>query len=143
MLLFVTNKPQLPRGQLDGWLFTNPSEINLKANHDKSGWYAAGQTACYTAWIRNPVLSLFLFASCFWYIYHLSFHKMCNWFMKFRKGTNNQDKKIIFLQACTYLNSAGKVQVILCDTHNWWATKNLHFTNINCKQPLLDITNLS
>ena len=47
MLLFVTNKPQLPRGQLDGWLFTNPSEINLKANHDKSGWYAAGQTACY------------------------------------------------------------------------------------------------
>ena len=65
MLLFVTNKPQLPRGQLDGWLFTNPSEINLEANHDKSGWYAAGQTACYTAWIRNPVLSLFLFASCF------------------------------------------------------------------------------
>ena len=61
MLLFITNKPQLPRGKLDGWLFTNPSEINLKANHDKSGWYAAGQTA----WIRNSVLSLFLFASCF------------------------------------------------------------------------------
>ena len=139
MLLFITNKPQLPRGKLDGWLFTNPSEINLKANHDKSGWYAAGQTA----WIRNSVLSLFLFASCFWYIYHLSFHKMCNWFMKFRKGTNNQDKKIIFLQTCTYLNSAGKVHVILCDAHNWWATRNLHFTNINCKQPLLDITNLS
>ena len=139
MLLFVTNKPQLPRGQLDGWLFTNPSEINLKANHDKSGWYAAG----HTAWIRNSVLSLFLFASCFWYIYHLSFHKMCNWFMKFRKGTNNQDKKIIFLQTCTYLNSAGKVHVILCDAHNWWATRNLHFTNINCKQPLLDITDLS
>lgn len=139
MLLFITNKPQLPRGKLDGWLFTNPSEINLKANHDKSGWYAAGQTA----WIRNSVLSLFLFASCFWYIYHLSFHKMCNWFMKFRKGTNNQDKKIIFLQTCTYLNSAGKVHVILCDAHNWWATRNLHFTNINCKQPLLDITDLS
>ena len=139
MLLFITNKPQLPRGKLDGWLFTNPSEINLKANHDKSGWYAAGQTA----WIRNSVLSLFLFASCFWYIYHLSFHKMCNWFMKFRKGTNNQDKRIIFLQTCTYLNSAGKVHVILCDAHNWWATRNLHFTNINCKQPLLDITDLS
>ena len=38
--------------------------------------------------------------------------------MKFRKGTNNHDKKIIFLKACTYLNSAGKVQVILCDAHN-------------------------
>lgn len=96
-----------------------------------------------TAWIRNSVLSLFLFASCFWYINHLSFHKMCNWFMKFEKGTNNQDKKIIFLQTCTYLNSAGKVHVILCDAHNWWATRNLHFTNINCKQPVLDITDLS
>ena len=142
MLLFITNKPQLPRGKLDGWLFTNPSEINLKANHDKSGWYAAGQTACYYLDKKFSAL-FFFFASCFWCIYHLSFHKMCNWFMEFRKGTNNHDKKIIFLQACTYLNSAGKVQVILCDAHNWWATRNLHFTNINCKQPLLDITDLS
>ena len=142
MLLLVTNKPQLPRGQLDGWLFTNPSEINLKANHDKSGWYAAGQTACCCLDQKFSAL-FFLFPSCFWCIYHLSFHKMCNGFKKFRKGTKNRDKKIIFLQACTYLNSAGKVKVILCDAHNWWATKSLHFTNINCKQPLLDITNLS
>ena len=38
--------------------------------------------------------------------------------MKFRKGTNNYNKKIIFLQAYTYLNSAGKVHVILRDAHN-------------------------
>lgn len=37
--------------------------------------------------------------------------------MKFRKGTNNYNKKIIFLQAYTYLNSAGKVHVIYDVTH--------------------------
>ena len=64
MLLFITNKPQLPKGKLDGWLFTNPSEINLRANHDKSGWYVAGQTACYCLDQKFSAL-FFLFASCF------------------------------------------------------------------------------
>ena len=61
MLLFITNKPQLPRGKLDGWLFTNPSEINLKANHDKSGWYAAGQTACYCLLLLGSEIQCSLF----------------------------------------------------------------------------------
>ena len=69
MLLFITNKPQLPRGKLDGWLSTNPSEINLKANHDKSGWYAAGQTACYCLDQKFSALSFFV---CFMFLIYLS-----------------------------------------------------------------------
>ena len=48
-----------------GWVAVHkPCEINLRANHDKSGWYVAGQTACYCLDQKFSAL-FFLFASCF------------------------------------------------------------------------------